>query len=55
MSREKPPPIHGFTLSKTTNEKVLLFGGNTAQGESSELRAATVGDAVVRMCGCVCP
>ena len=47
----KPPPMHGFTLSKIANERALLYGGYTAQGVSSELRLATVlGDSVVSMC-----
>ena len=53
VSGNKPPPVFGFTLSKIANEKVVLYGGDTAQGESSELRVATVfGDCVVSMCGC---
>ena len=48
VSGDKPPPVNGFTLSKIANEKVLLFGGETVQGPSSELRVATVlGDSVV--------
>ena len=51
VSGDKPPPVYGFTLSKIANEKVVLYGGNTAQGPSSELRVATVlGDSVVSMC-----
>ena len=51
VSGNKPPPISDFTLSKIANEKVLLYGGYTAQGESSELRVATVlGERVVSMC-----
>ena len=51
---DKPPPVYGFTLSKIANEKVLLYGGDTAQGPSSELRVATVlGDSVVSMCGLI--
>ena len=50
VSGDKPPPVHGFTLSKIANEKILLYGGYTAQGPSSELRVATVlGDSVVSM------
>ena len=48
VSGDKPPPVNSFTLSKIANEKVLLYGGYTAQGPSSELRVATVlGDSVV--------
>ena len=48
VSGDKPPPVLGFTLSKIGNEKVMLCGGYTAQGPSSELRVATVlGDSVV--------
>ena len=48
---DKPPPVYGFTLSKIANEKVLLYGGDTAQGPSSDLRIATVfGESVVSMC-----
>ena len=48
VSGDKPPPVAGFTLSKIANEKVVLYGGKTAQGPSSELRVATVfGDSVV--------
>ena len=48
VSGDKPPPVYGFTLSNIANEKVLLYGGDTAQGPSSELRVATVlGDNVV--------
>ena len=55
VSGDKPPPVDSFTLSKIANEKVLLYGGRTAQGPSSELRVATVvGDSVVSMCVCVC-
>ena len=54
VSREKPSPIAGFTLTKIANGRVLLFGGNTEQGESSELTTSTVGDTVVNMCVCVC-
>ena len=51
VSGDKPPPVDSFTLSKIANEKVLLYGGDTAQGPSSELRVATVlGDSVVSMC-----
>ena len=51
VSGDKPPPVYGFTLSKIADEKVLLHGGETAQGESSELRVATVlEDSVVSMC-----
>ena len=51
VSGDKPPPVDSFTLSKIANEKVLLCGGDTAQGPSSELRIATVlGDSVVSMC-----
>ena len=47
----KPPPMHGFTLSKIANDKALLYGGYTAQGVTSELRVATVlGDSVVSLC-----
>ena len=54
ISGNKPPPVYGFTLSKIANEKVVLYGGDTAQGPSSELRVATVlGDSVVSMCVCV--
>ena len=55
VSGDKPPPVQEFTLSKIADEKVVLYGGNTAQGPSSELRVATVlGDSVVSMCVCVC-
>ena len=48
VSGDKPPPLSSFTLSKIANEKVMLYGGKTAQGTSSELRVATVlGDSVV--------
>ena len=48
VSGDKPPPLSNFTLSKIANEKVMLYGGKTAQGPSSELRVATVfGDSVV--------
>ena len=48
VSGDKPPPVHSFTLSKIANKKFLLYGGDTAQGPSSELRVATVlGDSVV--------
>ena len=51
ISGDKPPPVNSFTLSKIAHEKVLLYGGVTAQGPSSELRVATVlGDSVVSMC-----
>ena len=51
VSGDRPPPVDSFTLSKIANEKALLYGGSTAQGESSELRVATVlGDSVVSMC-----
>ena len=51
VSGDKPPPVSSFTLSKIANEKVLLYGGNTAEGPSSELRVATVlGESVVSMC-----
>ena len=51
VSGDKPPPVSHFTLSKIANEKILLYGGKTAQGTSSELRVATVlGDSVVSMC-----
>ena len=47
----KPPPVEGFTISKIANEKALLYGGDTAQGPSSELRIATVlVDSVVSLC-----
>ena len=53
VSGNKPPPVYDFTLSKIANEKVVLYGGRTAQGPSSELRVATVlGDSVVSMCVC---
>ena len=53
VSGDKPPPVAGFTLSKIAVEKVLFYGGKTAQGPSSELRVATVlGDSVVSMCVC---
>ena len=38
----KPPPLINFTLSKIADDKVLMFGGNTPQGPSSELTLATV-------------
>ena len=48
VSGDKPPPINGFALRKIANDKVFLYGGDTAQGPSSELRVATVlGDSVV--------
>ena len=53
VSGDKPPPMFGFTLSKIASEKVLLYGGDTAQWQaaSSELRVGTVlGDSVVSMC-----
>ena len=51
VSGYKPPPISSFTLSKIADEKVLLFGGYTPQGDSSELKIATVtGDSVVSLC-----
>ena len=51
VSGNKPPPVDGFTLSKIANEKLVLYGGRTAQGPSSDLRVATfVGDSVVSMC-----
>ena len=51
VNGDKPPPVSSFTLSKTANEKVLLYGGNRVQGSLSELRLTTVvGDSVVRMC-----
>ena len=51
VSGDKPPPVSSFTLSKIANEKILLYGGKTAQGPSSELRVATIlGDSVVSMC-----
>ena len=54
VSGDKPPPVYDFTLSKIANQKALLYGGDTAQGESSELRVATVlGDSVVSTCVCV--
>ena len=50
VSGDKPPPVSSFTLSKFANEKVLLYGGSTAQEPSSELRVATViGDSVVNI------
>ena len=50
VSGDKPPPVSNFTLSKIANEKVLLYGGRTSQGVSSELRIATVlGDSVVSL------
>ena len=53
VSGDIPPPVRSCTLSKIANEKVLLYGGSTAQGPSSELRVATVfGDSVVSMCVC---
>ena len=42
VSGDIPPPVSSFTLSNIANEKALLYGGNTAQGRSSELRVATV-------------
>ena len=54
VSGDKPPPVSSFTLSKIANAKVLLYGGKTAQGPSSELRVATVlGYSVVSVCVCV--
>ena len=54
VSGDKPPPLNSFTLSKIANEKVLLYGGNTAQGLSSELRVATVlCDSVVSVWGLI--
>ena len=51
VSGDKPPPVNSFTLTKIANEKVVLYGGDTLQGPSSELRVATVvGDSVVSMC-----
>ena len=51
VTGDTPPPINGLSLSKISNEKTLLYGGNTAQGPSSELRVATVvGDSVVSTC-----
>ena len=51
VSGYKPPPVNDFTLSKIADERILLYGGNTALGYSSELRVATVvGDSVVSMC-----
>ena len=48
VSGDKPPPVAGFSLKKIANEKVMLYGGSTTQGPSSELRVATVfGDSVV--------
>ena len=48
VSGDKPPPVFGFTLSKIANEKVMLCGGDTAQGPSSEIRVSTVlSDSVV--------
>ena len=53
VSGDKPPPVDGFTLSTVANDKVLLYGGSTAQGESSELKVATIlGDHVVSTCVC---
>ena len=50
VSGNKPPPVDSFTLSKIANEKALLYGGDTPERFSSELRVATVlGDSVVSM------
>ena len=55
VSGDKPPPMRGFTLSKIAEEKIVLHGGKTAQGVSSELRVATVvGDSVVSACVLQC-
>ena len=51
VSGDKPPPVDDFTLTKIADERSLLYGGDTAQGESSDLRVATVlGDSVVSVC-----
>ena len=51
VSGDQPPPVDDFILSKIADEKVLLFGGYTPQGPSSELRVATVvSNSVVSMC-----
>ena len=51
VSGDIPPPLSSSTLSKIANERVLLYGGNTSQGPSTELRVATVfGDSVVSAC-----
>ena len=51
VSGDKPPPMDNFTLSKIADERILLYGGDTAQGGSSDLRVGTVGgDSVVSMC-----
>ena len=48
VTGDKPPPISSFTLSKIANNKVLLYGGYTGRGNSSDLRvAAVLGDSVV--------
>ena len=48
FSGDELPPLSSCTLSKIADEKVMLYGGKTAQGTSSELRVATVlGDSVV--------
>ena len=51
VSGDKPPPVDDFTLSKIAEEKIVLFGGYTPQGASSEFRVATIlGDSVVSVC-----
>ena len=51
VSGDQPPPVDDFTLSKLADEKVLLFGGYTPLGLSSELRIATIhADYVVSVC-----
>ena len=51
VSGDKPPPVYGFTLRKIADERILLYGGNTPQGDSSQLRVATIfGDSVVSVC-----
>ncbi|XP_019863580.1 PREDICTED: uncharacterized protein LOC109592613, partial [Amphimedon queenslandica] len=37
VTGDRPPPIYGFTLTSINNSSAILFGGDTANGESNNV------------------